>query len=350
LLDPALIAAARVRIAQANRVVLVTHRHPDGDALGSTLALKRALESVGKQVVAVCHDAPPYVFRFLPGLEAFSDQFNPIEGDLVITLDCGDINRTGFPEAMRLLGGDQGSLINIDHHQRNDLQKLATINLVSTDASSASELVYEFLTVEHLPIDKATATNILAGIYNDTGGFRHSNTTPRVLEIASTLLLAGGRLRDITRHVANVRSATALKLWGIALERIRYHEPLGVVASVITRHDFELCDALPEDIAGAVNLINHVPEAKVALLCIEPSIGLIKASLRTELNSIDVARVANLFGGGGLKKAAGFSIPGTIAFDADGTWRVVTSTATPFAAIFAPDMIQPMSPIEAIVG
>lgn len=325
LLDTDLVNGALTRLLAAPRVVLVTHQHPDGDALGSTLALKFALEQCGRVVAAVCRDDAPYVFRFLPGLESFDRELRLRAGDVLVTLDCGDLSRTGFTDVVRSVAGPRGRLINIDHHQRNDLHKVATMNLVSSEASSAAELVYELVWRLNVRFTKQIATCILAGIYNDTGGFRHSNTTPRVLGIASELMRAGGRLREITRHVATFRSVPSLRLWGVALERIRYHTQLGIVASVITQTDLARCGALHEDIAGAVNLINHVPEARMALLAAELVDGSIKASLRTELNTVDVAALANLFGGGGLKKAAGFSIRGSIHVDAAGDWQIVAA-------------------------
>lgn len=340
------LAVVRQRLAAARRLILIAHEHPDGDAIGSVLALEYVLTALGHSVRVVCKDPVPGPFRFLPGADRFEQRLGLRAGDLVVTLDCGDLRRTGFPAELRAIGGPKGSVMNIDHHQRNDLHKVASINLVDYEASSAAEIVYELIRTFQYRLDKRTATAILTGIYNDTGGFRHSNTTPHVLAIASRLLLAGARLRDITQNVANFRSVSSLKLWGVALERIRCHHALGIVASVVTQRDLATCQALQEDIAGAVNLINHVPEARVAILCLETADGQIKASLRTEHNDIDVSRLAGLFGGGGLKKAAGFSIRGTIDVAADGTWRVL---GTPDVFQFS----QPATwsrPVEATVS
>jgi phosphoesterase RecJ-like protein len=306
----------------APRVVLVTHEYPDGDAVGATLALQHVLVRLGKSVVAVCRDRVPAPFQFLPGVDTITHRLVFRATDLVVTLDCGDARRTGFPSELRSIGGPRGRVINIDHHQKNDLHRIARVNLVNYEASSASEVVYELIRSLGASIDKLVATALLTGIYNDTGGFRHANTTEYVLTVAADLLRAGGRLRDITRNIAHFRSMSALRLWGIALERIRYHELLGIVASAVTQRDLESCQALQEDLAGAVNLINHVPEARVAILCTETADGQIKASLRTERNDIDVARLATYYGGGGLKKAAGFSIPGCVEVADDGSWQI----------------------------
>lgn len=316
--------AVAAALQASPRIVLITHEYPDGDAVGSTLALHHALTRLGKSVVAVCRDRVPIPFQFLPGVTTITHRLALRPTDLVVTLDCGDARRTGFPDELRLIGGSRGRVINIDHHQQNDLHRIARINLVDYEASSASEVVYALLRTIGTPIDKIVATALLTGIYYDTGGFRHSNTTEYVLTVAADLMRAGGRLRDITRNIANFRSMSALRLWGIALERIRYHAELGIVASVITQTDLARCDAFHEDIAGAVNLINHVPEARVAMICSELVDGSIKASLRTELNDVDVAALANLFGGGGLKKAAGFSIRGSIQVNDSGDWQIVS--------------------------
>ena len=348
LLDQIDVDNAITTLVNAPRVILVTHEHPDGDAVGSTLALARALTLLGKNVVTVCKDPVPLPFQFLQGAEDFAQSLNLMLGDVVITIDCGDLARTGFIDQLRAIGGVRGRVINIDHHQRNDLHKVARLNLVNGEASSAAELVFELVGALGVKIDKALATDLLTGIYTDTGGFRHSNTTPQVLEIASRLMLAGGRLRDITKNIANFRSVTALRLWGVALERIRYHEQLGLVASVITRADLVACQALPEDIAGAVNLINHVPEAKVAILCTEPTQGIIKASLRTESNIVDVARLANIFGGGGLKKAAGFAIHGSIHVDSNNAWHIMAEDSSAFNEIFSVDL-EPRTVIREVI-
>lgn len=308
----------------APRIVLITHEHPDGDAVGSTLALYHVLTRLGKSVVAVCRDQVPIPFQFLPGVTTITRRLALRPTDLVVTLDCGDARRTGFPDELRSIGGSRGRVINIDHHQKNDLHWIARINLVDYEASSASEVVYSLLRMIGTPIDKVVATALLTGIYYDTGGFRHSNTTEYVLTVAADLLRVGGRLRDITRNVANFRSMSALRLWGVVLERIRYHKRHGIVASVVTQRDLETYQALQEDLAGAVNLINHIPEARVAILCTETADGHIKASLRTERNDIDVARLANQYGGGGLKKAAGFSIPGSVDVADDGSWQILS--------------------------
>ncbi len=306
----------------AERVLILSHQHPDGDTLGGGLALADMLEQLGKTVTLTCRDDIPRPFQFLPGIERIQRDCLLGTYDAICIVDCGDLRRTGLADRIREFTRLRGRIINIDHHQRNDLHKLAALNYVAFDASSASELVFHLTEALGTELTEDIATNILAGLYNDTGGFKHSNTSTMVLEQAATLLAQGGRLGDITDHMANFKSVAALKLWGVALTRLQYHRSLRIVTSLITQQDLRQCDAYLEDLAGCVNLINSVPSAKAAILLAELPDGRIKGSLRTERSAVDVAALANLFGGGGIKKAAGFSFAGRFKLS-NGGWQVI---------------------------
>jgi phosphoesterase RecJ-like protein len=169
------------------------------------------------------------------------------------------------------------------------------------------------------------AEAIYTGIMTDTGGFRHSNTTPAVLRTASLLLAQGARLKKIVQNVATTKTLPALRLWGVALTRVRRHPTLPVVTSVVRREDMVRCQAGPEDLGGVVNLINSIPGAQVAVLLTELSDCEIKVSLRTETEVIDVSRIATLFGGGGHRKAAGFRIRGRVV-EQNGRWEIVSDS------------------------
>ncbi len=166
------------------------------------------------------------------------------------------------------------------------------------------------------------ATALLTGIYFDTGGFRHSNTSDEVLSIASELLKRGARLQKITENTDNTRSFSLFKLWGVALERLRLNKKYGISVSVITVDDINKAGATEEEVSGLVNLLNSAPESEVAMLLCESFDAKIKGSLRTESDKIDVSRIAKLFGGGGHKKAAGFTIDGRIKIVGN-HWTVV---------------------------
>ena len=307
------------RLAASEKILLITHQHPDADALGSTLALTHALRALKKNVHAVCVDEAP--FRFLPGIEQFGRDCILGNFDSIVIVDCGDIKRTGLSGRIKEFARFKSRIINIDHHQKNDLHKLAKINYVDYQASSAAELTKPLVEGLGVKIDMPIATCLLAGLYGDTGGFRHSNTTVKVLEQAADLMLSGARLKKISENIANYKTVPTLKLWGLALSRINYHQELGLVTSVITQEDFVRCDACQEDLAGCVNLINCVPEARATILLYEQEDNVIKGSVRTEKNSVDAGALAKVFGGGGIKKAAGFSFSGQIIEDS-GSWRI----------------------------
>lgn len=320
--DVAPIHRFRHWLASAQRILLIAHEHPDGDAIASVLALSRILELQGKETTCVSRDLIPIPFQFLPGAWQFKRDFFIGDYDMVITLDCGDIRRTGFPERVRQFAATHRRLVNVDHHPKNDLHRIANLNIIDPAAAAAAQVVYRIFTTLGWSIDHHTATALLCGLYTDTGGFKHANTTADVLEVAADLLAHGARLTEITRHLLNARSVPMLRLWGVALDRLHCHHELGIVTSMVTLDDLRRCDADHTDLAGVVNLINTIPNMKAAILFAEQTDGSFRASVRTDMAGVDVARLAALFGGGGLKKAGGFIVPGSL-FEINTHWPTV---------------------------
>lgn len=299
-------------INQSSRVLLISHEYPDGDALGSMLALKLALEKKEKLITCFCASNVPDVFNFLPQSRCVRQDFLLGDFDLIIILDCGDSRRTGFSDRLKEFSRHKRKIINIDHHPKNDLHKIARINIIDYDASSTSEIVYELIRQLKIPIDKDIALGLLCGIYTDTASFKHSNTTPKTLKIASELLRKGARLKKITENVINSHSVASLRLWGIALSRLSVNKQYCIASSALTMDDIKLCNATKEDVAGIVNMINTLPDINISLFLYQLDTDTIKGSLRTEKSSVNVSKLAQLFGGGGLKKASGFTIKGKI--------------------------------------
>jgi len=310
------------RFKKSENILLLTHENPDGDALGSLLGLAQALESLNKKVDFVCSSKVPIPFLFLPKVDQIKEDFLLGDYDLIIILDCGDLRRTGFINRLRDFSKNKRKIINIDHHPKNDLHRISAINLVNYQSSSTAEIIYCLLLEMKIEINPEIATCLLCGLYTDTGAFKHSNTTPEVLKIASDLLSKGAKLKKITENITNGKSIAALKLWGIALSRIKKNEQLGLVNSFITQKDIKNCCASSQDLAGVVNVINSIPGTQAAILFSETDDGKIKASLRTESNKVDVSRLAQVFGGGGLKKASGFVIEGKLLCE-NGKWSIV---------------------------
>jgi len=294
----------RSLISSSQNILILLHSFPDGDTISSSLALCDYLKRIGKKVDCAVKEGIPPVFNFLPGVSEIKNDFLLGDYDLIFAIDCGDANRTGFPIRLEQVCKTK-PLINIDHHLRNNLHKISKVNLVDDRASAAAEIVFKLLKFVNADIDARIATYILAGIYYDTGGFQHPNVTVETLKIASECLRLGGRIGLVSQNLSFSRKSSTLKLWGVALKKMRVKEN-GIVLTYLSRSDLKLCNATEDDASGIVNLINTVPQTKVAILLVETETGKIKASLRTESDKIDVSRLARLFEGGGHRKAAGF--------------------------------------------
>jgi phosphoesterase RecJ-like protein len=292
--------------------VIVMHEQPDGDTIACSLAFARILRQLDKQVVCISSDPIPRPFQFLPDIETIQSDFLAGDYEVMLVLDCGDLKRTGFPDRVKQFSRLQKKVVHIDHHQKSDLYKLANYRLFDGAASATSEVLYPLFQALGAHIDADTATCLLTSLYYDTGAFKHANTTDRVLKLAAQLMHMGGRLRDITKHVELTKSVASLKLWGIALARAKKNRRLGIVTSLVTQNDIKSCKATENDVAGIVNLLNAVPDAKAAILLTEMPDESIRASLRTESAGIDVARLAEYFGGGGLRRASGFCLAGRL--------------------------------------
>jgi phosphoesterase RecJ-like protein len=308
-------------IQKYERFLLVIHENPDGDTLATSLAMQIALKKLGKDVQIVSKDPIPKPFAFLPEVKTIKHDFLIGDYDVVIVLDCGDLKRTGFPDRLKQFARQKKRLINIDHHPKNDLHKIASINLFDEDAAAVSEIVYNIFRLLHISLDKNIATCLLTSLYTDTGGFKHPTTTQQSLEYAAAWMAAGARLKMITKNISLNKSVAALKLWGVALSRVRKNS-FGLVTSYITLHDIEDNGASDNDISGIVNLINSIPGSKAAVLLSETRDGCVKASLRTESDKIDVSKLAVIFGGGGHRKASGFTIPGRLDQQENGHWTI----------------------------
>lgn len=309
-------------IADHTDFLLICHERPDGDSIGSMLALGEILESYGKRVCLVSKDPVPPVFAFLPGAHKIKNDFLIGNYETIILLDNGDFRRTGFSDRLSKVNPHSIHIVNIDHHPKNDVWKVAAVNYVDPNVSSTCELVYQLVSGLGLEISPSVATALLTGIFTDTGGFQHPNTSRDVLTISSELLNKGAKLRTISSNIANNHSVEMLKLWGIALSRLTLDAELGLAYSILTQQDIKNAGASEHEVSGLVNIINAIPESRVALLLYETSDGKVKGSLRTESEAVDVGRIAAMLNGGGHKKASGFSIQGRLE-QVNDKWQIV---------------------------
>lgn len=302
-------------------ILLVGHQKPDSDTVGSMLALDLALKKMGKKTLCACADPIPSRFSFLPNIEnifQLKDILDKIKSvDLIITLDCGDLKLTGLDHSLFKPGV---SLVNFDHH--HDSSFFGKINIIKGNASSTSEIIYDFLTKQKLPIDKHMATCLLAGIFGDTDSFKNPNTTDKTLIITSNLLAAGANLKQVTKNTLQDKSLSTLRLWGKVLSRVRKHKDLNIVSAIATQDDFRESKASYEDLEGISNFLNSIPDVRASVIISERKDGEIKGSLRTLQEDVDVSKLARILGGGGHKKAAGFTIKGRFKKIND-AWKIV---------------------------
>jgi phosphoesterase RecJ-like protein len=302
-----------VALQQAHHVLIVSHRKPDGDTIGSGLALRHYCLRLGKQVTNYCVDAPADYLQFLPDAHTLGPQssaWSNKDVDVVVVVDSGDLNYAGVADLVPLLPGPY-TLINIDHHVTNP--KYGQLNLVDSDASSTCEIVYHLLNSVDA-VDHTIATCLLTGLITDTGNLTNLATTASAVAVASKLVAKGANLSLIAKHALQHRPFNTLRLWGKALERLHEDPKTGMIVTALTLEDIHDCNVDDEAVSGISNFLNGLDQAanKAVLVLTQTAPDVIKGSLRTTNPLIDVAEFAKLHGGGGHKKAAGFTIAGNL--------------------------------------
>ncbi len=310
---------AKKLIDKAQKILSISHKRPDGDTLGSSCALHLALEQqLGKKVDMACIDEVPERFRFMADMDKVISKFNFRDYDLIIVSDAGASYMTNYHTVYPDIFKSEVPVINFDHHASND--NFGKVNVVDPNSASATILLYKFFEFAGLRITPSVATALLCGIYNDTGSLMHSNTTIEVFEIAGKLMEKGGRIHQVSKNLFRTNPVSTLKLWGRVLENARVNDE-GVTLSVVTWKDFKECGAGPDEVSGVVDFLNSVPGSKFTVLLNEDEHGNVKGSFRTQPDDVDLSELAGQFGGGGHKKAAGFSIPGRLQREVH--WKIV---------------------------
>lgn len=288
----------------ARKIMIIGHRRPDEDACGSALSLYFYLGDIGKEAKIFCADLPPKYLSFMPLISEIKTDLKIFEEDfdLLVFVDCGSINNTGIPTD--LIQGR--NIINIDHHSSNN--GYGRLNLVVPSASSASEVMYDFFIGIGRQMDKRTATCLLAGILGDTSGFIHSTTKPKTLAVASELIKYGVKINQIFNFVVRNKTIGGLRLWGEVLSRLKINEEYGLAYTYIFDSDYADFGAGEDELDGLANFLNVIVEAKATAL-FRISENQLKASWRTKRDDIDLSALCAHFGGGGHKKASGFTVP-----------------------------------------
>ena len=291
------------RIMESRNILITSHVNPDGDAIGSGLALMKGIEKLNKNcnVRFVLQDKTPDRIKFLK-LEKRAEIYNPQEKyifDLAVCVDSATLERTGTVKELI----ENCEKINIDHHISNPCY--GQLNYVE-DISSTSEVVYKFLKFTETEIDIDMAEALYTGLVNDTGNFKHSNATEKTFQMAGDLVSIGVDNSKIVREFLNTKSMAAIKLLGQAMYEMKFDEEKKLVYFFLSYEDMQKVNGRKEDTEEIVETLVSYEKAEVSLFLREDKPGVIKGSMRSKYD-VNVNEIASIFGGGGHIKASGFT-------------------------------------------
>lgn len=295
-------------LSEGRSFLLMTHKDPDTDAIGSLLALGKALLDAKKEIVLLTEKPVPAVYRFLKGADKIVQGFDSGKDfDAVVALDCSEIERIGcFPGCLE----GRRPLINVDHHETNPL--FGDLNLVDPHGSSTGELVFNIIKAADFRLNYEIAENIFAAIQADTGSFRYDNTSSKCLAVAAELLDYGVKPWEISRKMMDEYSLSRLRLLEMALGSIEFHHQGKVGMMTISLDMFQKAGACESDSERLVDYPRFVSGVEIAALIRERDKDDYKFSLRSN-GRANVAELASRFGGGGHAMAAGFEGHGSIS-------------------------------------
>ncbi len=303
-------------LQQARKVILISHKNPDGDTLGSVTALMHLLETINIPHIGFCVTPIEDKFLYLPYVDKITNDpkiWQDTNIDVVITCDGGDLDYLGIRthiEGMK----QTHTLLNIDHHQTN--KKFGDINLVVPTAASTTEIIYGIFEANTLLIEQHVATSLLTGLITDTDNFTNGATTASSLAIASKLIHLGGNIALIQDRFIHDKTLDVLKVWGTVLGRLVKDEELDLVYTYLTLNDLKQCDVAEAETDGLANFLNNLGEGKAEMILKQIDTHTFKGSFRTTNDNVNVAKWALSMGGGGHKKASGFSVEAKTPEDA----------------------------------
>lgn len=301
-----LIGRIRQDLITRQRFLLTSHARPDGDSIGSQLAMAFALEALGKKVRIVNADRPPEHYSGFPGvdrIEIASDVPADAEADAVIVMECSDLSRTG------VRGFEGRYIINIDHHGGNRMY--GDVNWFDESAAACGEMVFDVIGALGVPLTTEIATHIYLAILTDTGSFHHSNITPRTFDICRQTVEAGVNPAAMARRIFDSNSFGKLKLIGSLLDSMELLDEGRLAVLYLDDAMLESCGCTHNDTEGLINLPLTAREIQAVVFFRVDAGDAVRVSLRSKYD-VDVRLVASAFGGGGHKNAAGFTVTGPL--------------------------------------
>ena len=308
--DPVATATIPVRqirdeIMRRQRFLLTSHARPDGDSIGSQLAMAFALDALGKQVRIVNSDPAPEHYQDFPGMDRIEIASSaPADVDAVIVMECSDLSRAG------VAGLDGHFVVNIDHHAGNRMY--GAVNWHDVSAAACGEMVFDLIRELGVPLSLEIATHIYLAILTDTGSFHHSNITPRTFDICRQTVEAGVNPAAMARRVFDSNSFGKLKLIGALLDSMELLDDGRLALLYMDDAMLAACGCTNNDTEGLINLPLTAREIQAVVFFKVGPNGEVRVSMRSKYD-VDVRQVAGLFGGGGHKNAAGFTVTGSLA-------------------------------------
>jgi phosphoesterase RecJ-like protein len=297
-MNPNSFTAVAKALTKYSRVILSSHARPDGDSIGSQLALGHTLRTLGKTVRIINHDpAPPYL-QALPGSSTIEiSDIVKHDYDAAVIMECGALSRTEVD------GLDRGVIINIDHHTGNAMY--GDYNWHDDTAAACCEQVYDLIKELNVPLTPEIAIGLYVGILTDTGSFRHANITPRTFDICRHVAAAGVIVADVAAAVYQNSSIGKIKLTGALLDGMQLECDGRVAILKVDDALLQKTDCPPDDMEGLINLPLSAKSVQAVIMIRTQTLST-RVSLRSKAN-IDVRQVAVFYGGGGHRNAAGFS-------------------------------------------
>jgi bifunctional oligoribonuclease and PAP phosphatase NrnA len=310
-------------IHKRQRFVITSHVRPDGDAIGSALAMAYALRQLGKEARVVFRDEPPPPLRVFPGVDAIEVLAQVDDpGDAAIVMESGDLKRTG------VAGLERGFVINIDHHLGNSMY--GSLNWFDVSAAACGEMIYSLVRELGVPFSFEIATHVYIAILTDTGSFHYSSISPRTFDICRECVEAGVDPPAVARSIFDSNNLGRLKLFGAVLSGMEL-DPTGRLATVYVDEAMtRAAGGTYEDTEGLINLPLTVKEIQAVVFFKENGPDDWRISMRSK-GEVDINAVARQFGGGGHKNASGCSASGPIAQLKD-TFRQLITRAIDDAA------------------
>jgi bifunctional oligoribonuclease and PAP phosphatase NrnA len=295
-------------LREYQRFVVIGHVRPDGDALGSEIALALSLQKMGKDVRAWNEEGLLEKFSFLPGTDILSPPpAQPEDFDVAIALDTATQNRLGTAaDAVR----STKLWINIDHHASNP--RYGDLVYIDASAPATGQILFDLITSEHLPMDRAIAENLFVAISTDTGSFQYPNTTARTFEIGAELVRCGVEVGRICQQLYESYPRRRIELLRSLLETTRFEADGKIASFSLSQKVANELGVIPEDNEGLIDYLRATQGVVIAVFFEELPDGKVRVSMRSKSDAADVCQICLKFGGGGHKLAAGARIRGTL--------------------------------------